>query len=447
MIPPALAIVLVLGVLGVILLSTRVAAKRWEWHPELQRKAVHIGMGATVLSFPWLFQSLIPVFILASLAVAILACARSIPSLRKGAGSPLYSVERDSHGEIYFTVSVALLYWLSGGDPVQFCVPVLILTLADAAGALIGVRYGKLAYTTLSGTKSAEGSVTCFTVSFFAAHVPLLLATNLGRAEALLIAVCLAALCMLVEAVATRGLDNLVIPLGAWFLLVRLSELDAVTLAGRAGLLLALLVTVLTLRGHSSLEGGALLGAVLFAYGCRALGDWLFLSVVVILFVDHLIAVRAIREVASPRHNLYGILSVATTSLPWLVLFYIEKLPRDQALYAFTANVAAHFAIFNRNTLLILSESLRPTQCLLRCPLKALLCFIPLLLFPPASLGIAFVMAGVTFILGSAALVVFGCVFSCPPKENQMESARRWMLQAVICLVVSGAAYGVARWF
>jgi len=443
---PALGIGLVLAVLGLVMAAARTAGRRWRWEPELQRKAVHIGMGATVLSFPWLFSSPVPVFVLAGLAVAALLCARRVPFLRRGAVSALYGIERDSHGELYFSVSVALVFWLSGGDPVSYGVPVLILTLADAAGALIGVRYGKLAYTTLSGTKSAEGSVTCFTVSFFAAHVPLLLATGLGRAESLLIALCLAALCMLVEAVATRGIDNLVVPLGAWFLLVRLSALDVVTLAGRAALLVALLATVLALRKYSSLEGGALLGSVLLAYGCFALGGAVFLAVIAILFACHLIAVGAIRRIFPPRHNLNAVLCLAATSLPWLILLDNGKLPRDQSLYGFTASVATHIAIFNLNTVRVLLPGLSRPQCLIRCPLKALLCFVPVLLFPPGAFGVAVAMAGVIFVLCATALAVFDAVVPGLADAPRMDAVRRWILQGSISLAAAAAAAGTAGW-
>jgi phytol kinase len=75
--------------------------------------------------------------------------------------------ERRSLGEVYFPAAVAVLFCLSHQTPLLFCIPILMLTLADAVAALIGVRYGRLRYQTLEGQKSAEGSITFFTLGVF----------------------------------------------------------------------------------------------------------------------------------------------------------------------------------------------------------------------------------------------------------------------------------------
>ena len=121
-------------------------------------------------------------------------------------------------GEIYFPLSVALLFWLTRGEhPLLFVVPVLLLTLADATSALVGARYGLTPYT--GGNKSFEGSVAFVVVAFFCVHVPLLLWSDVGRTESLLIGRRWRSSSMLLEGSAWRGLDNLFIPIGGYFLL------------------------------------------------------------------------------------------------------------------------------------------------------------------------------------------------------------------------------------
>jgi phytol kinase len=83
------------------------------------------------------------------------------------------------------------VFWLSPDDPLLFVIPMLVLSLADAVAALIGISYGRLRYESTDGIKSAEGSAAFFCAAFFSVHVPLLLFTQVGRAETLLISLVL----------------------------------------------------------------------------------------------------------------------------------------------------------------------------------------------------------------------------------------------------------------
>ncbi len=66
-------------------------------------------------------------------------------------------MKRFSYADLLFTVSVALLFWLKDGhyllaerglqsepQPILYILSLLILTLCDAASALIGVNYGRM---------------------------------------------------------------------------------------------------------------------------------------------------------------------------------------------------------------------------------------------------------------------------------------------------------------
>ena len=65
---------------------------------------------------------------------------------------------------------------------------------------------GRLHFTTGEGDKSAEGSLACFVVALLCTLVPLLLFTQTGRSQTLLIALIVALLATMLEAVAWRGL-------------------------------------------------------------------------------------------------------------------------------------------------------------------------------------------------------------------------------------------------
>ena len=123
----------------------------------------------------------------------------------------------------------------------------LVLTLADAAAHFVGTRYGLTRYA--GGRKSLEGSVAFAVVAFLCVHVPLrrLEHGRPGRSP------CswrlrLALLVMLLEGSASRGLDNLVIPLGGYFLLRGSLELDAAALLTWLAVTQALVLLIILLH-------------------------------------------------------------------------------------------------------------------------------------------------------------------------------------------------------
>jgi phytol kinase len=155
---PWLGMALMLAALGVWMAVLRAYQSAAGPHPEVVRKLMHVGMGLTVLVFPWVFHEVWPVVAVAVLSLALLAAVRLVSGLRQRLGSVLGGVARKSLGEFYFAVSVAALFALSRGRPyanILYCVPILVLALADAVAALIGLRYGQFQYATVDGKKTA----------------------------------------------------------------------------------------------------------------------------------------------------------------------------------------------------------------------------------------------------------------------------------------------------
>ncbi len=241
MVNPWLGMGLVLSIFGVLMAGLR-AYRRWRSpDPERLRKLLHMGMGAVTLTLPWLFKRPWPVVCLALLFVSGLTALRASRSLQRGLGGIIDGVDRKSLGDIYFPAAVGLLFLWSAGDPLMFCLPVLLLTFADAAAALAGTRYGGLRFPSARGAKSVEGSTAFFAVAFLSTHIPLLLFTDTARAASLLIALTLAIQVTLLEAGAWGGLDNLLIPLAAFILLKSFLPLDLISLVARFSLALLLL--------------------------------------------------------------------------------------------------------------------------------------------------------------------------------------------------------------
>ena len=341
---PWVGILVVLAVLGTAFLALRLLEKIAFPHPEVLRKLMHVLMGLVTASFPWLFDQAWPVLVLAGSSLVVLVLVRTGLSVTHSVQGVLHGVERASWGELLFPVSVALVFVLAEGDPLLFSVPILILTLADAVAALIGVYYGQLQFKTLEGSKSIEGSLAFFIVAFLCVHVAVLLFTETDRAESLLIGLLMGVIVMMFEAVAWRGLDNLFIPVASLALLKSYLDMDAVALSVRLVVILLLGLFLLFWRRRSTLDDSALIGAGLVAYGAWAIGDLYWLLVPVSVFI--------IATVLSPQmeprgrrqiHTVYALLGIAGPGFAWLILN--RNLESTDLFFAYAVAFAAHLTM------------------------------------------------------------------------------------------------------
>lgn len=316
MISPALGIAGVLaflgGLFGLLKLLDRVAHP----HPEVLRKLLHVGVGLAVISFPWVFAETWPVLLLAGISLVGLLALKYVPRLHSGVGSVMNGVHRPGYGEICFPIAVASLALLSRGDKLLFAVPMLIVTLADAVAALVGIAYGRVRYVTSEGLKSVEGSIAFFAIAFLSVHVPLLLFTSVGRAETLLIAATIGLLSMLIEAISARGLDNLLIPIGAYAFLRLYLYATPEALILRLVITVSLLIFVLVWRRRTSMDDSALMASALYGYGAWMLGGWEWLIGPLVLFLIHVGLWP--RTTKGPTDSVWVLLSVVAPGLIWL---------------------------------------------------------------------------------------------------------------------------------
>jgi phytol kinase len=195
-------------------------------NPELLRKLLHIGMGVVSLSLPWLFDTPWPVLVMAGLFGLGLLGGRFSPMWRRIADGIVYGVRRNSFGDLCFPVAIAALFLVSARDPVTFYIPILTMTLADAAAALVGTRRGAHGFRRPGREKSIEGSVAFFIVALPCAYLPLRLWSEGGWIVMLLLSLTLALLATFVEALSWNGLDNLTVPLAVFLLLRMLRGCD-----------------------------------------------------------------------------------------------------------------------------------------------------------------------------------------------------------------------------
>ncbi len=348
---PWLGTLLALAALFGLLAALRRLARTEAVHAELVRKGFHVGMGLLTLSFPWLFDAAWPVLLLGALSLVTLLLLRFVSALKESFGCVLGGVARMSLGDLYFPIAIVVLFSLyqREDDPrpdirlVLYIVPVLLLTLADATAALVGIRYGRFRYVTADGDKSAEGSGAFFTCAFFSVHVPLLLMTDTGRAETLLIALLLAWLAMMFEAIAWAGLDNLILPLVSYLLLRMYLAMPAGMLLERLAVSAALTVFLLMYRTRTTLLGSALFGAFLVGYVSWALGGWQWLLAPLTFFLTYSFFWPRAELSRWRTHNIHAVICVSSASLAWLFLARIFD--RPDFLFPSTLAFAVHLAI------------------------------------------------------------------------------------------------------
>lgn len=328
-----------LALVAALILVSRLRAP----HPEVTRKLLHTGSGLLTLLFPFLFSELWPVLLLTAGSALMVGVLKLVPAARRHSGRMVDGVGRTTWGEIYFPISVAVVFWLSmGQSPLLFCIPILVLTLADATGAVIGMRYGTIQYT--GAAKSLEGSVAFVVVAFFCVHVPLLLWGSVGRLESLLIAITLALIVMLLEGSAWRGLDNLFIPIGGFYLLRAYLPMSSEDLLPRLVVTLALLGVVFLARHSTTLVDDSLLAGAFLCYVTWALAGWRWLVPPAMLFVAYAWISPSTPDNSQRVHRVGVILSVWAPAMAWLALSRKADMP--SLVYPFALVFACHLGIF-----------------------------------------------------------------------------------------------------
>lgn len=433
---PGIGIALVLGALGALMLGVRALRQSGAVGPELSRKLVHMGMGMICLSFPWLFKTEWPVWVLAGLAVVALGAVRLVPVLREQFGSVLGGVDRASWGELYFPVGVALVFVMAGGEARFFCVPVAVLTFADTAGALVGQRWGRNRYEAVESTKSVEGSTAVLLVTWACVTGGLEIFTDLSWLHLWLTGLGLGLFAMLVEAVSWRGLDNLLLPIAALAQLKVQTQLGPVDLAARVVVLVAFMLFMLIWRRRSLLDDSARLGVALAAYLFWSVGGWRWLIAPAVLMVSYTQLMPTIPG-GPPRHNLVAVICIASAGLPWMVAQALAPEPRW--LWLFTLGLAAQQAIIAVVRFSQGRPRWRPWQWWLVAVVQAL-----------AVHGVAFVgINGLTFVPvtmllpGAAALVTaLGLFMAWEPRLSLPDDLNaRWWRQGLTAVLASVAGF------
>ena len=315
-----------------------IAAELWHrrLHPPIEwtRKLVHFGAGLLACAFPWWFDSPWTLLAVAATGGAPIFVARA-----RGGLQSIFGVERRSFGDVYFPIAIFILFLVGRHTPVFYVVALLTLVVADALAAVLGRAYGKHRYRVTTEQRSLEGSAVFLFVTFLVVHLPLLLATNIERGACVLMAAQIALLVGSFEAIGTQGSDNLFVPLGAYYLLTKLTPkpLEAIVVQILVQMAILMLMLWISRRTRFLSFSGAI-AAHLMLYAAFSLGgpSWIVapaLALTVAMVLEQRRVAR-MRRPASADHDVAVIFYVSVVAV--LLIFadntFSTALARSSAL-------------------------------------------------------------------------------------------------------------------
>ena len=188
------------------------------WPPEVTRKFIHLVGCLIAMLFP-VFLSFWSVLALCISFALLLLISQRINLLHA-----VNDVERsrDSMGGVAHPLAILGCFLWAGAlhRMVFYEIAMLVLAISDSSAALTGTKYGQTKYQVEGNSrKSIEGSVVFSLTTFLIVEIMLLLCTDLTRIDCILVAVWVAILVTVFEAISLHGSDNLIIPLGTVFIL------------------------------------------------------------------------------------------------------------------------------------------------------------------------------------------------------------------------------------
>ena len=210
------------GYVFVIILVSGKTFKHFGFSGKHSRKFLHFMIGNLPFLIPFFslndFPLNFPFFVAAPFViVTFLATPYSpAPTLRERLKGLTGITEHGHHlGLFYYAFSYSLLAFFFASKPYVIAAGVLPMAYGDASAAIIGEKYGKRQYH-LFTKKSLEGSAAMFLTSFLSLEASLLFFSTLYSLPIYLltlVALIVALIATLAEALSPLGFDNITVPM------------------------------------------------------------------------------------------------------------------------------------------------------------------------------------------------------------------------------------------
>lgn len=310
---------------------------------EYTRKLVHFGAGLLVCAFPFIFDSIgsVALMSLSFLGIMVVSKLRHVLDA-------VHEEGRNSAGAYLYPMAVFLIFYWSDGYWLHFMVPILLLTIPDAAAALIGKEYGTITYAVNRQYRSLEGSFMFFLIAFLCILIPVLLAEVVDNRTAILVALLLALIITGIEAVSVFGVDNLFVPLVGFLGLTRLLTHPTDILIGNLAVLLIVFIVLAATNRWRHLTISGMIGLTLMLYAIYSWGGWAWFiqsawySLTFALGVN-LNRFRHLGTNVSTRERTRGLFEISAvfhfSAVPLLILFMNRFAPHPDLFSLFTAMI------------------------------------------------------------------------------------------------------------
>jgi phytol kinase len=195
---------------SVLIVGVELSKRAFSLSTNLTRKIAHIGGSLIACATP-IFLSKEIIVSLCLLFAILIFLSRSTKYL-----SSIHAVDRKTYGDVFLPLGEALAAMVFLPHNVAaFQFGVLVMGISDAMAGIVGERYGTHPLHFFRSNKTLEGAATFFVCTLF---ISLFFSSRLSG---LLFPVAL--LLTLLELGLIYGLDNLVLPISAGFLLMLLA--------------------------------------------------------------------------------------------------------------------------------------------------------------------------------------------------------------------------------
>ena len=204
--------------IGLVIVGAKIFKKKGK---EASRKFIHIMLGNWWFIAMYFFTNVwFAIFVPATFVII------NYLSYKKNIIKIMERDEQDGLGTVYYAVTLLVLAIVSFGifkNPLLGLVPTLIMAYGDGFAAIIGKSAKSKRYKLGDSKKSFAGSLTMFIISailigayLFITHIDVFWTTTHWP----LISIMMATVITLIEAVSSKGTDNITVPLTMLILLI-----------------------------------------------------------------------------------------------------------------------------------------------------------------------------------------------------------------------------------
>lgn len=202
---------------GIFFGGVEVAGNRFRIPKETSRKTVHVIAGTTAAFLPFV-MSFRQVALLSLIFVVVMLASKRINLF-----SAIHGVKRATYGEVFFPCAI-LLSAVFFPHKALYVYGLLVMALSDGFASIVGQKFGKRSYRIWASRKTYAGSAT-FLLLAVLIGLGVQLVADVGLGPAAAVSLTLALILTMTEAAMPYGLDNLVLPPLAAFLLSVASSL------------------------------------------------------------------------------------------------------------------------------------------------------------------------------------------------------------------------------